>query len=579
MAPLLVIAAAVAGCEILAHADRDPSPTGSGGTGGATASTSSGASGSSGGAGGATVSTSGSGGGVECYFPFDCPGTETDCTRKTCVDHHCGAGPVAADTPTSNQIAGDCKREVCDGSGGTKLIDDDTDVLVDENPCTVDKCVAGAPQNPPASASEPCAIDGGTVCDGTGKCVACVTALQCAGGACVNNTCVAIECVNATKDGAETDIDCGGPSCARCAAGKKCLVSTDCASSVCTGSVCQPPDCGDGLQNGTETDVDCGGECTSGCASGKKCALDIDCAGGICAGGTCQATCADGEKNQDETGIDCGGGCPACADGGGCAGPGDCKSGVCAGGKCITPISECADTLLDVQETDVDCGGPSCAGCQAGQLCASGADCASRRCSGGVCQPLVLLSEVRTRGPGGSHDELVELYNPLGTPVTLDTGWTLATRSAIGACSSNGVKVIFTGAGQVIAPHGHLLLGGSAYTQQPAADAALGSAGLPDAGSLVLLQGTEVVDALCYAYDATTKASLTGCSAPYVCEGEPASNLPHDNTQSAASNVDASLERKPGAGLGNWRDTNLSSADFRNLTPAKPESAASPPAP
>jgi hypothetical protein len=46
--------------------------------------------------------------------------------------------------------------------------------------------------------------------------------------------------------------------------------------------------------------------------------------------------------------------------------------------------STCGNGKRDGDETDVDCGG-SCAPCNDGQTCALESDCASQRCSGGVC--------------------------------------------------------------------------------------------------------------------------------------------------------------------------------------------------
>jgi hypothetical protein len=553
----------LAGCEIFAFADRERIPDGGVVTGG----------GGHGGTGGATGTTSS--GSLACVLPIDCAASASPCVEATCVAGVCGTAPVAKDTPTANQAAGDCQRSVCDGAGHEIVIDDDLDVPVDGNACTDDLCAKGVPSNPWSGAGRPCATSGGKVCDGQGGCVECVSQADCGGGlACVNNACNS--CLDHKKDGTETDVDCGGPSCLPCAASKACKVSSDCLSSVCSGApaVCQAPSCGDGVRNGLETDVDCGGDCPSGCGATRGCAVDADCAGGACV-----ANCADGERDQDETGVDCGGGCAPCGDGGGCVVAVDCQSRVCTAGACAPPAATCGNGAKDGAESDVDCGGPSCAGCAVGGACGAGADCAGGRCVAGACAELVLISEVRTRGPGGAHDEFVELYNPLGTPVTLTSRWTLSTRSAIGACETNADKVVFTGGGQVIAAHGHLLLGGSAYAQAEAADAPLAAAGVPDAGSLVLSQDAAVVDALCFAYDAATTASLASCAAPYVCKGAPAQNQPHDNTQSAASQVDASLERKPGGPLGSARDTGVSLADFRPTAPARPENAQSPPAP
>ena len=570
IALLSAAAALLGGCELLVTVDRDAIGHGAGGapTTGSTT--------------GTAGSNSGGAPGGACIYPFDCPGTDTDCVARTCTDGHCGLGPVAADTPTSTQAAGDCMRQVCDGQGNAKLVEDDLDVPTDGNPCTDDVCVSGVPSNGPSIALTACSLDGGKVCDGAGLCVACVTSAECAGGLCVDNACISTMCLDQTRDGTETDIDCGGPSCPACGPGKACLAAADCQSDVCSGApaLCQPPSCGDAQKNGDETDVDCGGACPSGCGAGQGCASDTDCTGGACSASLCQSSCTDGEKHGAETGVDCGGGgCPPCAAGQGCVTGTDCASGVCAGSVCVAPASSCSAPTQNGTETDVGCGGPSCPPCAAGKACLAAADCASGRCVAGACAPLILISQIRSRGAAGTHDEFVELYNPGPTSVTLDAGWTLSTRSAIGLCADDGAKVLFTGAGQLLPAHGHLLLAGADYTELPAPDAALADAGLADAASVVLSQAAAVVDALCYAYDTATLTNLTGCSLAYTCEGTPAGNLPHDNTESAASTVDAALERKPGGALGNGADTGVSSADFRAVSPATPRSSLSPPAP
>src|SRR5262249_52350978 len=107
-----------------------------------------------------------------------------------------------------------------------------------------------------------------------------------------------------------------------------------------------------------------------------------------------------------------------------------------------------------------------------------------------------------------------------------------------------------------------------------AADAAL-SIGLPDAAGIRLVHAGTAVDAVCYAYNASTQAAF---DATFTCEGAPASNLPHNNTAAGASDVDASIARKPGGALGSCADTGDNGADFVEETPATPMSTASPPA-
>ena len=210
-----------------------------------------------------------------------------------------------------------------------------------------------------------------------------------------------------------------------------------------------------------------------------------------------------------------------------------------------------------------------------------------RRCHGfvvgGRLRPeLERRRRVRPRAPRDQRDPIARRRRGQPTnssssstrrarAVTLDAGWTLEVRGA----ASSSYRAHWKGTGLQIPAHGHFLIAGAGYAQAPAADASL-SSGIPDAASLVLTHAGATVDALCYAYDAATQAAF---DPSFTCAGTPASNLPHDDKSSAASNVDASLVRKPGGAGGNCTDTGDSAADFVTETPAQPESTASPPTP
>ena len=154
--------------------------------------------------------------------------------------------------------------------------------------------------------------------------------------------------------------------------------------------------------------------------------------------------------------------------------------------------------------------------------------------------------------------------------MTFDATWMVKVRSAIGGvgtCTTNSLAERFAGSGQVILPHHHILFANAtvpAYNGPTAADGTY-TIGVPDAGSVVLLHGNTVVDALCFYFDTVTEGALTGCSAAYTCRGAAVVN-PHDNTSS--TNVDASLERRPGGAEGNAVDTGDNAADFIVTTPA-----------
>jgi hypothetical protein len=583
--PVTVALAGVAGCELLTATDRDLIPksttssggtAGTGGAGGSGGASSASSSSSSIASTSASVSATTGTGEIECLHAATCPGTDTDCRKRTCVGGQCGSELAPVGTPTSKQLPGDCKREVCDAAGLAAIVDDDQDTLADGNPCTADLCAGGVPKYAPSPAGSACNVDGGKVCDGTNSCVGCIGKAQCsASEACLDTKCISITCLDMSLDGAETDIDCGGPECKPCGTGKACSVVADCGSHVCA-TTCQAPSCTDGVKNGAESAIDCGGTCAKKCGVGLGCASDGDCLGGDCASGACLPTCNDLATDGAESDVDCGGGnCAGCGLGKACNTGADCASGTCAGGLCAATDPTCANGTLDGTESAIDCGGSACLGCGVGATCGVDGDCLTGRCTSGVCAEVLLISEARTRGVGGSLDELVELYNPGKIAVIVDSSWTLSVRSAVGACATDAASVKFTGAGQTLPPHGHLLIVGSTYTQSPAGDAALVNGGIADAGSLALYRGAVLVDALCYGYDAPTLGSLASCAVPYVCNGSPASNLPHDNTLSAASNVDVSLERRPGGTQGNQIDTGDNAADFRQSKPARPQSLSS----
>jgi hypothetical protein len=108
---------------------------------------------------------------VSCVDPSTCPQSSDACLTATCTSGSCGLAPAPAGTIANNQILGDCQVIECDGAGGRVISDDDTDVPVDDNDCTIDGCTSGAPVHVPAPAGTPCFDFPGAVCDGLGSCV------------------------------------------------------------------------------------------------------------------------------------------------------------------------------------------------------------------------------------------------------------------------------------------------------------------------------------------------------------------------------------------------------------------------
>jgi hypothetical protein len=258
------------------------------------------------------------------------------------VDGAAGAsGAPCADQPKGHLIAHhsppDCRSDVCDGQGAVISADDPTQLPPSDNPCEVGTCASDGPHLLPQPAATTCMTsDGGTQCDGAGRCVQCLVSKECAGAqTCVANRCVAsASCTDQLKDGTETDIDCGGVACAPCPVGAQCNDDQDCASDTCHPllKTCSAATCIDETQDGSETDVDCGGACR-GCIPGQKCNANSDCASQKCdsalhvCGGT---TCNDKLEDGDESDVDCGGlGCAGCLKGQKCNSPFDCAVGGC----------------------------------------------------------------------------------------------------------------------------------------------------------------------------------------------------------------------------------------------------------
>jgi hypothetical protein len=146
-----------------------------------------------------------------------CPAGGNACQVAACVGGTCGfaAGPALV-LPAGSQTAGDCQKLTCDGTSQTPVsVADNTDLPADDgNACTSDTCVAGAPAHPPTASGTSCSV-GGTVCDGAGACVQCVSAATCPAGAsaCQIATCTGGACgfgaaPAATPVGSQTAGDC-----------------------------------------------------------------------------------------------------------------------------------------------------------------------------------------------------------------------------------------------------------------------------------------------------------------------------------------------------------------------------------
>ena len=183
-----------------------------------------------------------------------------------------------------------------------------------------------------------------------------------------------------------------------------------------------------------------------------------------------------------------------------------------------------------------------------------------------MCPDHAVISEIRTRGANGGTDEFVELYNPTDADIVLGPDWSIASRAQTDFLDTTR----WTGNGGILPAHGHYLIAGSGYTQSPLRDDGL-SSGISDAGRVRLVQSpvpltNNVIDAVCFAFDSTSRTLL----GVLTCPGTPSTN-PHDDTVN--SNFDRSLQRFPR----DCTDTGDNSKDVLAKMPSTPQSSLSPP--
>jgi hypothetical protein len=118
----------------------------------------------------------------------------------------------------SDQTAGDCQQNVCDGSGQVVQVGDDTDTP-SSTQCATGSCLNGVALFAPLPPGTPCNENGGNSCNGSGSCVQAT-------------------CSDGIKNGTETDVDCGGICPNRCGTGQMCLQDSDCQSMQCVSGIC-----------------------------------------------------------------------------------------------------------------------------------------------------------------------------------------------------------------------------------------------------------------------------------------------------------------------------------------------------
>jgi uncharacterized protein (TIGR03437 family) len=170
----------------------------------------------------------------------------------------------------------------------------------------------------------------------------------------------------------------------------------------------------------------------------------------------------------------------------------------------------------------------------------------------------VLISEFRTRGPGGTSDEFIELYNPTSSSISIE-GLKIIGSNATGGTSTRATIA----AGATLGSGCHYLLAfrstncTNCYSGTVTPDQTYSTA-IADDGGIAITRA-----------DATTLIDQVGMSQGSAYrEGAPLTPL--------LTNLDQSYERKPGGAYGNGTDTNNNASDFfLNASSSNPQNLSS----
>ncbi len=401
------------------------------GTGGAAGSGTGGTAGSGTGgtAGSGTGGAAGSGG--TCSAASDCPTPANECVTATCDGGQCGTSFVAAGTNTTNQTAGDCHVNQCDGAGNVTSVVDDNDVPDDSNACTTDVCTNGTPSHANVASGSTCGTN--LYCDGNGNCVNCVAASDCGTDTpcktfvCNGGTCSTIDvspgtvvanpvvgdCLSDQCDGSgNISTNVADPSDVPADDGNQCTLE------VCDNGAPAHPNANSGTactQNGGVL-CDGNGSCVQ-CLVASDCGTDTPCKTFACNGGMCSSTdVASGTVVANPT-------------------PGDCLSDQCDGsGNISTNVADPSDVPADDGNQCTlevcDNGAPAHPNAPAGTPCTqSGVACDSA----GTClpAPVVVSTSPADGATVPASPDISVTFNIPMLPATL-TGQTTA-----GPCSGS----------------------------------------------------------------------------------------------------------------------------------------------
>jgi hypothetical protein len=324
--------------------------------------------------------------GPECDDRADCP-PDSDCTTWACTGGTCILTVAPDGAPVvAGAIQGDCLKKVCKG-GDVTSEPDDSDLVPDNDPCTMEVCSAGVKQTGHAA--------NGTACGGMGT-------LTCQDGLC--------EGCNQNPSNCDPPTECQKVECPV----NTCVypidegkVLDDASPTDCKMDICNAQGNKETVGDTTETPPQMGDDCKAEVcdASGNAVQMNanegMDCAPSIgdcydpskCVAGTCTPTPTPTGTRFGDDGT-----------------PNNCKATYCNGMGMKVVQADPTDLPIDPDPTD--CTAYSCvgdmpsmmtkqagAGCGMGNKCCgtnccvamgdycdgSGACCASGRVCGGTC--------------------------------------------------------------------------------------------------------------------------------------------------------------------------------------------------
>jgi hypothetical protein len=339
---------------------------------------------------------SGNGTCVACTEDVHCVGIDEDeCTKRNCVNNVCEPLYMGTDTLASPalQMAGDCQKVVCNGSGGTTKVADDADKPNDNNACTTDTCMGGSPKYTNVTAGTTCGAMG--VCNAAGGCVGCNAPTDCQGTddfckkrTCINNVCgVQYTTDNTPLPTGQTSMDCKivvcdnmGNTVTRADSNDPVVDNNQCTDDTCNGTTPSNPNKASGAtctQNGGDV---CNGTGACKKSNGRNCAGGMECLSSACVDSVCCNSL-------------CSGSCQACNLTG--------TVGMCTNIPKGTDDSACSGTNT--------CNGMGACKREDGQTCSVGFDCLNNVCSDGRCCATTCTGTCKSCNISGSEGQCVNI--------------------------------------------------------------------------------------------------------------------------------------------------------------------------